>query len=205
MTDRLTMPLGEAIFSQRAIRRYKPAPIADQDLQTILLAAGRAPSATNQQPWRFLVVRNPELKRRLQDAYTEGWWHRRRAAGIMGPQDIAADDKVLQAAMRFTEEYAQAAALILVCSVHTHVTNEILTACQNMLLAARALGVGGTLTGIGGPAEPLTHQIFGIPDDVEVRFCVPLGYPQGRFGPAQRKPLSEMVFEDGWGKTPKWA
>ena len=71
--DRLTIPLGEAIFTLRAIRRLKPDPVPDSDIRDILEAAIRAPNGGNQQPWRFIVVTDPELKSRLAKLYHEAW------------------------------------------------------------------------------------------------------------------------------------
>jgi len=183
MDERLSMPLGEAIYSQRAIRRLKPDPISDDDLATILRAAGRAPSGSNVQPWRFLVVRDAARKKQLAECYREAWWARRNAIGIHKPEDIPASDKVGQAALRFTTEFENAPVLVLVCST-SRLVNEILTGVQNLMLAARALGIGSTITAIGGPADAKVHELFGIPSEVEATYVIPLGYPRGKFGPA---------------------
>ncbi|MBV9120184.1 MAG: nitroreductase family protein [Chloroflexi bacterium] len=195
---RLSLPLGEAIFSQRAIRRLRPDPIPEADIEVILEAAGRAPSAANHQPWRFIVIRDSDRKQKLQAIYKEAWWSRRHPLGIHTPADIPADDHIAQAAQRLTEVIGTAPVLILVCCLPTPLPNECLTACQNLLLAARALGVGGTLTSLGGPADQPLRDLFGLPDDVTATFMVPLGYPVGRFGAARRKPVHEIAFSEGW-------
>ena len=97
--DRLRMSLGEAIFTQRAIRRFKPDPIADDDLQTVLTTGARAPSGGNVQPWRFLVVRDQALKDQLAEYYVDSYWHRRRARGFAGPEAIPRNDSSGQAAL----------------------------------------------------------------------------------------------------------
>ena len=74
----LSMPLGEAIYSLRAIRRLKPDPLPDADLKEILEAAIRAPNGGNQQPWHFIVVKKPELRQQLGKLYHEAWWAKRR-------------------------------------------------------------------------------------------------------------------------------
>ncbi|HEU0166853.1 MAG TPA: nitroreductase family protein [Chloroflexota bacterium] len=203
MDERLSMPLGEAIYSQRAIRRLKPDPIPDHDLASILRAAGRAPSGSNGQPWRFLVIRDPARKKQLAECYREAWWARRHAIGIHKPEDIPATDKVGQAALRFTTEFENAPVLVLICST-SRMPNEVLTGVQNLMLAARALGVGSTITAIGGPADAKVHELFGIPADVEATFVIPLGYPRGQFGPAARKPLKEIAFLDTYGRPGPW-
>ena len=79
--EKLTMSLGEAMFSQRAIRRFKPDPIPDEDLHAALEAATKAPSGSNLQPWRFIVIRDPELKEKFGKLYHEAWWAKRRDQG----------------------------------------------------------------------------------------------------------------------------
>ena len=86
--DRLTIPLGEAIFSLRAIRRLKPDPIPDADLRDILEAAIRAPNGGNAQPWHFVVVKDAALRAQLGTLYHEAWWAKRHDAGIRGPEDL---------------------------------------------------------------------------------------------------------------------
>ena len=76
--DRLSIPLGEAIFSLRAIRKLQPTPIADENLRDILEAAIRAPNGGNQQPWHFIVVKDPTQRVALAALYHEAWWAKRR-------------------------------------------------------------------------------------------------------------------------------
>ena len=96
------MPLGEAIFTQRAIRRLKTDPVSDADLETILAAAARAPSGGNRQPWRFLAVRDQKLKDQLARWYVEAYWARGMERGFSGPEDIPKDDSSGQAALHFS-------------------------------------------------------------------------------------------------------
>ena len=86
--DRLSMPLGEAIFSLRAIRRLKPDPIPDADIQDILEAAIRAPNGGNAQAWHFLAVQDPTLRAQFGTLYHEAWWAKRRDAGIQTPEEL---------------------------------------------------------------------------------------------------------------------
>ena len=99
ISDRLSMPLGEAMFSMRAIRRLKTDPIPEDDLRAVLLAATQAPSGGNSQPWHFVLVRDGEKRKALGSLYREAWWAKRRDAGIHGPDEIPAADRVAQAAM----------------------------------------------------------------------------------------------------------
>lgn len=203
--DRLSMSLGEAIFTQRAIRRLKADPLSDADLEILLAAAARAPSGGNRQPWRFLAVRDQELKHQLAHWYVEAYWARRRERGFSGPEDIPKDDSSGQAALHFSvnpDNYARAPVLLLVIAEYKGA--DISAACQNLMLAARALGIGSTITSIGGIHEDDVHRLLGIPDGMDASCCIPLGWPEGRFGPAQRKSLSEIAFLDQFGAPGPW-
>lgn len=195
---RLSMPLGEAIFSLRAIRKLKPDPVPDADIQAILEAAIRAPNGGNVQPWHFLVVRDPELRQRFAPLYHEAWWAKRHDSGYTGPDDLPDN---YRSAMGLAEEIGQAPVLVFVCAMAkgSGAAGSVIPAVQNMLLAARALGVGGTITTLHPTVEDRVHELFDVPDTAQIVYCVPLGYPRGRFGPTQRKPLVEVSSYDRWG------
>ena len=201
--SRLNMPLGEVIFTQRAIRRMLPDPIPDEDLRAILEAATRGPSAGNMQPWHFLVVKDPQLRARLGELYHEAWWAKRRDSGVRGPEDIPPGKGVMQSAMRLADEIGESPVIILLCGTAkgSVAMGSVIPAAQNLLLAARALGIGGTITTLHPQVDERVCQLFGIPDTAQIVYCIPLGYPRGRFGPAQRKPLSEVCSYDRWGRS----
>jgi nitroreductase len=201
-SERLTMPLGEAIFTQRAIRRFRPEPIPDADMHTILEAAVRAPSGGNAQPWHFLVLRDAEVRRRFSELYREAWWAKRRDAGISGPQDIDRSNRTTVSAMQLADEIGDAPVIVLLIAMArgAGAMGSVIPAAQNLLLAARALGVGGTITTLHAVVEERVHEVFGIPDSAQVVYTLPLGYPRGKFGPAQRKPLHEVAALDAWDR-----
>jgi nitroreductase len=203
--DRLTMPLGEAMFTQRAIRRLKSDPISDADLETLLLAAARAPSGGNRQPWRFLAVRDQKLKNQLAQWYVEAYWARRKERGFAGPEDIPKNDSSGQAALYFStnpENYARAPVLLFVIAEYKGA--DISAACQNLMLAARSLGIGSTITSIGGIHAENVNRLLGVPDGMDATCCIPIGWPDGKFGSAQRKPLGEIAFVDHFGAPGPW-
>jgi nitroreductase len=201
--ERLTMPLGEAIFSLRAIRRLKPDPILDADLRDILEAAIRAPNGGNTQPWHFVVVKDPTVRAELGSLYHEAWWAKRRDAGIQRPEDLPRNYRL---SMRLADEFGQVPVVVLVCATSKGPgpVGSVIPAVQNLLLAARALGVGGTITTLHPVVDERVHKLFGIPPTAQVVYCIPLGYPRGRFGPNQRKPLTEVCSYDHWGTAPPW-
>jgi len=198
--ERLAMPLGDAIFSLRAIRRFKPDPLPDADLRALLEAAIHAPNGGNAQPWRFLVVRGAELRAKFAALYREAWWAKRRDQGIRGPEDIPAEDHVARAAMRLADEIGQAPVVVLVCATArgSGAMGSVIPAVENLLLAGRALGIGGTLTTLHPTVDDRARALFGIPETAQIVYCLPLGYPRGRFGPTTRRPLDEVCAADRW-------
>ena len=204
---RLSMPLGEAIRTQRAIRRFKPDPIPDADMREILEAAIRAPSGGNRQPWRFLVVRDTELRRKVGKLYHEAWWAKRKDEGIFGPEGFSPDDRVARSAMRLADEMGDAPLILLACARAHGVRPmaSVIPAVQNLLLAARALGIGGTITALHPVIEERLYQLLGIPATAQVVYCIPLGYPRGQFGPTNRRPLEKVSAYDHWDGSLPWA
>jgi len=196
------MPLGEAMYSQRAIRSVKPDPIPEADLRLLLEAAGRAPSSGNNQPWHFVVIIDPEMKAKLQALYRESWYNWFRSTG---------QDKLpklphhIRAAMRLTEELHHAPVLILACTLAPTIPNEVLTAAQNLLLAARALGLGATLTRLNASVDARVRETFNVPANAEIGYCIRLGYPLQEFGPLRRKPVRNICSLDRFGNPVPWA
>ena len=198
--DRLTMPLGEAIFSLRAIRRFKPDPLPEEDLRTILEAATHAPSGGNSQPWRFLVLRDPAVRAKLAPLYHEAWWAKRKDEGINSPEDFPPDDRNARARIRLADDFSSAPVVIVVCATGrgSGAMGSVIPAVQNLLLAARALRIGGTITTLHAVVDDRVHELLGIPETAQIVYVLPLGYPRGRFGPTTRKPVAEVAACDRW-------
>ena len=194
------------MYTMRAIRRFRPDPIEESDLRDILDAARQAPNGGNAQPWRFLLVTDPEKRAALGELYHEAWWAKRKDEGINGPEDIPPGKGVRQSAMRLAGEIGSTPAFVLVCATArgAGAAQSVIPSVQNLLLAARSIGIGGTITTLHAVVEERVHELFGIPDEAQVVYCVPLGYPRGRFGPLTRKPLAEVAALDSWDNTPDW-
>jgi len=194
--DDLTMPLGEAMYSLRAIRRLRRDPIPETDLEVMLDAAIQAPNGGNLQLWHFVVVTDDELRRKFAPLYREAWWAKRRDEGY--------DEETLPEhhapARRLADEFGEAPVVVLFCAVArgAAAANAIIPAVQNLLLAGRALGVGGTITTLHATVEDRVHELFDIPDRAQVVYAIPLGYPRGNFGPVSRRPLHEVSSRDRW-------
>lgn len=203
------MDLFEAMETQRAVRRFRPDPVPDEAIQKILHAATRAPSGGNAQPWTFIVIRDPEVKRKVGAAYQEAAaeYARMRAAQAPAQQPPPQDAP----RPRPPTPMAEVPVLIVVCRrtlyppVATSTASlyaSLYPAVQNMLLAARALGLGTVLTTLFKLREEPIRQALAIPDDVEPVALIPLGYPRGRFGPVRRRPWRDVTFFDRWGSPP---
>ncbi|MCC5950547.1 MAG: nitroreductase family protein [Acidimicrobiia bacterium] len=211
------MELADAIASTRAIRRYRPDPIPDEDLAAILFAATRAPSGSNRQPFRFVVLRDHQRTARaralLGDAFRAAWDAKRDADGYDrgSGQDPSTPKARMAATMEhFVDHIADAPVIVLAClelrrPPGLHDGASVYPACQNLLLAARDRGYGGVIT--------MWHQLvvdeltdaLGLPENVAIAAAIPLGRPAGAHGPVRRRPMHELVFEDRWGSPAPWA
>jgi len=203
---RLSMPLGEAIFTQRAIRKFRPDPIPPADLRLIIEAAVRAPNGGNRQIGRFLVLTDRALIREFGALYREAWWAKRKdEKGWTCPEDIPADDKNYRAAMGLADRIKDAPCVVLAYALPPGSANSVIPAVQNLMLAARALGIGSTPTTLHPSVMERVAALLGTPKDATFHFCIPLGYPEGRFGGNVRRPTSETTYLNRWGSAAPWA
>jgi nitroreductase len=202
---RLSMPLGEAMFTQRSIRRFRPDPIPMEDLRLLLEAASKAPSGANRQPARFVVVNDRALIREFGTLYHEAWWAKRwdeRRWTTL--EDIPADDKSYRSAAGLADAMKDAPCIVFALAVPPGPANSVIPAVQNLMLAARALGIGSVPTTLHPKVMERFNSMFGIPKDVVFHFCVPLGYPQGKFGPTRRLPTAETTYLNRWEGPVPW-
>jgi nitroreductase len=204
---RLGMAVGEALFTQRSIRRFRPDPIAPADLRLIFEAAVRAPNGGNRQIGRFLVVTDRARLVEFGALYHEAWWAKRRDEfGWTGPQDIPPDQTNYRAAAGLADHMRDVPCVVLALAEPPGWANSILPACQNLMLAARALGMGSIPTTLHPTVMGRVYTLFGIPSELAFHFCIPLGYPAegARFGGSRRRPIRETVFLDRWGAPAPW-
>jgi nitroreductase len=217
-TDSASVPTAgmdvlEAIYTTRAMRRLKPDPIPDDVLRAILDAAIRAPSGGNQQGWSFVVVRDAALRARLQELYKPALDSLFQPGGPYArideegdPETIEQNRRMRDSALYLADHMHEAPVIVIACirtgGRGTNVTtgSSIYPAVQNLMLAARAFGVGSTLTTIHRVNEGEVRTLLGIPAEVETAALIPLGYPRGRWGIAQRRPLAEVAYADRWGE-----
>jgi nitroreductase len=207
----------EAMATTRAIRRFRPDPIPEADLTKMLFAATRAPSGSNRQLFRFLLLRDGErsmeAKRLIGTAAREAWGAKRDTDGYdrgSGAEAKTPKARMAAAMQHFVDHYEEIPVTVLPCLIRHRAPTpsegaSIYPACQNLLLAARALGYGGVITGWHAIVEPQLRELLEIPDGVAVSAAIPMGRPMGHHGPVRRQPLAEMVYDGGWGVPTPWA
>jgi nitroreductase len=204
--ERLAMPLGEAMFTQRSIRRLKPDPIPAEDLRLILEAAVKAPNGGNSQPARFLLLTDKEKIREFGALYKEAWWAKRRDQGWKTFEDLPKDGSSYRNAAQLAEDIKDAPAIILAFGVGAGGgALSVVPGTQNLMLAARSLGIGTCPTTLHAEVMDRFKALFNVPKDAQFHFCIPLGYPKGNFGPTTRKPAAEVSYENSWGNPVSWA
>ena len=207
--------LLEGMATTRAIRRYRPDPIPDADLATMFFHATRAPSGSNTQPFRFLVLRHgPRAVRAralLGSSFREQWAAKRAARPPAASESSRLRQQREDAAMdSFVANFEQTPVVVLACIARYRPPSpreggSIYPACQNLLLAARALGYGGVLSMWQAAVEDQLRALLDIPPGVGLMATITLGRPQGGHGPVRRRPLAELVYEDGWEQPAVWA
>ena len=205
--------LLEGLATTRAIRRIRPDPVTDEELATVLFGATRAPSGSNRQAFRFLVLRDGprarEAKSLLGRAFRAGW-DAKRAQDRYETTGEGPKARTARAMQRFVDHFEEIPVVILACLARYRPPTpyegaSIYPACQNLLLAARAVGLGGVLTMWHAPVEDELRALLRIPDHVAISATIPLGRPEGRHGPVRRRPIRELVFDDAWGEPADWA
>jgi nitroreductase len=229
--------LFEVMYTCRAMRRLRPDPIPEDMLVKLVDAAIRAPSSSNAQNWRFVIVREEGQKRQIQELWAHGWtWYRDALGSVpLRPGEQAASrERSARAGNYMVSHLHEIPALIFIgvrkdeavskalatagtvtaalrhlgvagtarllagasAATATGVHATAYPAAQNLLLAARALGLGAVLT-----TPHLFHpgqyeRILGLPSDVTLTCCIPVGYPRGRFGPVSRGDARSLISWD---------
>jgi nitroreductase len=204
------MDVYEALYTTRAMRRVKPAPIPLDVQQRILDAAIRAPTGGNAQNWRFLLVEDADVKAQLGPVYREClsmlWesiYAQQVAAANANPDDPeSAQFLRIQRSAQHLADHFEEYPLLLFSFVQVDPTGgSIFPATWSAMLAARAEGVGAALTSVFVLQPDQVPAILGVPVDEGWLFssCVTFGYPTGRWGVAPRRPVHEVSYRDRWG------
>ena len=169
------MDIFEAIACRYSVRGYTSEPVADEDLQRVLEAGRRAPTAVNRQPFRILVVHTSGREEELARVYGRRWFT--QAPLVLGIVAVPGE------AWRRVDgrSYADVDATI---------------AMDHMVLAATALGLGTCWVAAFDPEA--AREVLGLPDDVDLIALTPLGHPARASANTDRKPLADLVRYDRW-------
>ncbi len=207
--------LLDAMATTRAIRRYRDEPIPDDDLSAMLWSATRAPTGSNRQGFRFVVLRDGpvaiEAKELLGRTFREGWEAKQATDGYRagsGADEQSPKARMARTMQHFVDNFERTPVVVLGCIRRRHHNlmdgASIYPACQNLLLAARALGYGGVMTGWHTGVETELRQLLAIPEEFDIAATIPLGRPAGSHGPVRRRPMAELVFDDRWDGQADW-
>jgi nitroreductase len=197
------MDVFDAMETCRAMRHLKPDPIPTEIVDKLLWAATRAPSPGNSQGWDFVVVDDPGAKRRIATAVQAVMTDRVAAM----PRPDRTTRLMLDGTARLIATLGEAPVLIFVCGGVVYppgapreqfTWSALYPAAQNILLAARALGLGTVFTTMHMTAEPTVREVLGIPDHIKIAAMIPVGWPEGNFGPVNRRPVEDFVHRNRW-------
>lgn len=207
------MGIFDVMYSTRAMRRIKPDAVPEELLVKLIDAANQAASGSNVQNGRWIVVRDQAQKEKLAElnakvfaAYTGPGGAR---AGALPHQSEAKRARMLEAVRWQAEHFAEIPALIIAClqvalpirdtfAAGAGSGGSIWPGIQNLLLAARALGLAATPTTFALADRHAAREVLALPEEIQPFCLIPVGYPMGNFGPVTRKPTAEIMRWDRW-------
>ncbi|GFG54686.1 nitroreductase [Mycolicibacterium agri] len=212
----LKMPLFEAIMTQRAVRRVLPDPVDDAVVLKCIEVALRAPTGANGQNWEFIVVKDRDIKDKFARRYRQAW----KIYYALVIRRIAARDesmaKIARAVQWQVDHFAEIPVLIVAClrlgaregrlpyvpmplPAASGYFGSIYPSVQNLLLAARAMGLGASLITLPLWSVTAARRALKLPLSVTPCCIVPLGWPRGRYGSTTRKPVEQVTHLDAYG------
>lgn len=202
------MPLGEAMRTQRAIRRLTTDPVSDELLKELIELASKAPTAQGQEAWEFIVVRDRETIAKLAKLNRRVWRLVDKPVAWLNRKN----DKFVRthrATAHQADHFEDVPVLIVCCMTGTRhglspvvaasSYGSIFPAVQNLLLAARAAGLGANLTTMPLTINFAARRVLGLPWKITPVCVIPLGWPTGRYGPTTRRPVGEITSVDQYG------
>jgi coenzyme F420-0:L-glutamate ligase/coenzyme F420-1:gamma-L-glutamate ligase len=196
------------LSERRSVRKYLPREVPNELVKRVLLAGGRAPSAHNAQPWRFIVIADPSVKRALALAMAEAW-----------AVDLIRDGFAVEAEKRKTriEQFEKAPVIIVACLTTEDMRkfNDVRrqncerdlaiqslgAALENLLLAAHALGLGACWFSAPCFCKETVRKTLNIPGSIEPEALVVMGYPAETPPKTKRNPIGMYCFLDTWGNA----
>jgi nitroreductase len=213
---RLDMPLLEAMMTQRAVRRVLPDPVDDAVVLKCIELALRAPTGANGQNWEFIVVKDRHVKEKLARRYRQAWklYHGAIIGRVAARDDSMA--KIVRAVQWQVDHFTEIPVLVVAClrlgaregrvpfvpmpqPAASGYFGSIYPSVQNLLLAARAMGLGASLITLPLWSVTSARRTLNLPLSVTPCCIVPLGWPRGRYGPTTRKPVEQVTHLDAYG------
>ena len=199
--------LDEAIYNCRAMRRLSSEEVPEADLISLIDAANQAPSGSNSQRARWVVVRDPAQKQKLADL------NRLHAEPYIQPAlenpESGKQKRMLDAVVWQIEHMHEIPALIVACFDYLEKTDglavyrsagSVWPGIQNLLLKARALGLGAAPTTLALRDQDAVRDALKLPDTFAALCLIPIGYPLGKFGPVTRRPVTDVMRFDEWSE-----
>jgi nitroreductase len=197
------MEVIEAMETCSAARYLKPDPVPQELIERVIYAATRASSPGNSQQWDFIVVRNPEAKRKIRDLLAPRFKAMREGM----PKTGRVTTRMIAGATHLAEALDEVPAIIFVCGpvayppnapVEQFVWSALYPAAQNLIVAARSLGLGTTFTTFHMFMESELRELLQMPKEIKFGVMIPIGWPQNDFVKVRRKPISEVIHWDKW-------
>ena len=209
---RLSMPLDEAMLTQRAVRKVLPDDVDDDIVLRCIELALKAPTGSNGQNWEFVVVKDAATKAAFAQQYRRAW----RLYGGIGERVTARDPsmaRILRAVGWQVDNFEDIPVVVVPCLVgptrlvplslgQSSHYGSIYPSVQNLLLAARAMGLGASLITLPLWNQHRSRRLLGLPFNVQPVCMGPMGWPRGRYGPTTRKPVGDVVHLDRFGRQP---
>ncbi len=213
---RLDETMVEAMMTQRAVRKVRPDPVDDALVLRCIELSLRAPTGSNGQNWEFIVVKDPAVKRKLGKRYRQGWdlYYRSTVRKIAETDESMA--KTARAVQWQVDHFAEIPVMVVAClrmtvregkipylpmphAVLSGFFGSIYPSVQNILLAARSMGLGASLITLPLWSQASARRALGLPTSVTPICIVPMGWPRGRYGPTTRRPVGEVVHLNRFG------
>lgn len=192
------MDAFEAMDTARAMRYLKPDPVPKELLEKLIYYATRASNPGNSQLWEFIVLQDVEKKRRVGDAIAASFRATFQRQGL---------ETEGHSGYHLASNLSQAPAIIFIGARNEYppwkpdkrfVGSACYPAGQNLIVAARALGLGATFTTLHAGVGNLVHETLNVPEAVSIALTIPVGYPERGFGPVRRKPVEQIVHWDAY-------
>jgi nitroreductase len=206
---RLSMPLDEAMLTQRAVRKVLPDDVDDDIVLRCIELALKAPTGSNGQNWEFVVVKDRATKEAFAEQYRRAWKLYGGAGDRVAGKDPAMA-KVMRAVAWQVDNFEDIPVVVVPCLVgpirlvpmplaQSSHYGSIYPSVQNLLLAARSMGLGASLITLPLWSQTMARKQLGLPFDTQPVCMVPMGWPRGRYGPTTRKPVGDVVHLERFG------